>query len=78
MVKKDSSACSVMFARCTVSSANCTVAGAQCTMCTSHCAVYCVQCGALVGVQCVMRGDDPAKIGRRSEGLCQPSLGQEG
>ena len=30
------------------------------------------------GVQCVMRGDDPAKIGRRSEGLCQPSLGQGG
>ena len=28
------------------------------------------------GVQCVMGGDDPAKIGRRSEGLCQPSLGQ--
>ena len=34
------------------------------------------ECAAVEGVQCVMRGDDPAKIGRRSEGLCQPSLGQ--
>ena len=41
------------------------------TLCSGECGG-----GAVEGVQCVMRGDDPAKIGRRSEGLCQPSLGQ--
>ena len=61
------------------------VEGVQCVLREDHrvhCllfTVYCLLHWALGWVQCVMRGDDPAKIGRTtSEGLCQPSLGQEG
>ena len=78
--------------QCPMPSVHCIVPHGRCTQCavkvardqpTAQCrkqqrvkSSLGSECAAVEGVQCVMRGDDPAKIGRRSEGLCQPSLGQ--
>ena len=51
VVNKDSSACSVMFARCTVSSANCTVASEPSAQCALH-TVQCTVCSAVLWWGC--------------------------